>query len=44
MELYLFSIYFRIPNHNICDKGMLHIGLHKLQMESKENLYSSYLL
>lgn len=44
MELYSFSICLRIPNHNMCDKSMLHTDLHKLQMENKENLYLSYLL
>lgn len=44
MESHSFSICLRITNHNICDKSMLHINLHKLQRENKENLYSSYLL
>lgn len=40
MELHLISICLRIPNHNICDKSMLRINLHKLQVETKDNLYS----
>lgn len=35
MELHSFSIYLRIPNHNIQDKNMLPINIRKLQMENK---------
>lgn len=40
MESHSISTCLRIPNHNICDKSMLHINLRKLHVESKENLYS----
>lgn len=39
-ESHSISICLRTPNHNICDKSMLHINLRKLQVENKENLYS----
>lgn len=40
MESHSISICLRIPNHNICDKSMLRINLHKLQVENEENLHS----
>lgn len=43
-ESHSFSICLKIPNHRLCDKSMLHINSHKLQMGNTGNLCSSYLL